>query len=368
MPDDDRLEEIFRTALSRKAEAAPAEGGLASLVRTRFSRRRRRRVAGATVACLAVIAGVTAVVEGGGSDSDGGLPDVIQRPDRPASERIKKPDNWRWESYGGVEVAVPRWDYGTTGQPPCLGMWGPYVGRPGAVETIGCPDPIPPLSRRRPYLWLDSPDPDGVRIYDHHWVTETRTIGGVPITVLTDNAEERRQIFETAHVVDDVDHRGCPIDHPISDDRTLRPEEVDGGLATVGIVWSTSTCRYRLTAEDANPMPHALIASDREGRGSYVHAVRSAPEGTGPDSPEHCLPETAYGDEAVVLILHGERHDQEVFVRYAGCDGHGIDDGTTRRELTGGMLWDLTMATRTPHRLMEISDPSVAALLRPYAY
>ncbi|HYJ69299.1 MAG TPA: hypothetical protein VEX15_16740 [Nocardioidaceae bacterium] len=363
MPEDDRIEEIFRTALSRKAEAAPPERGLARLVRTRLVRRRRRRVAGATVACVAVIAGVMAVVQGSGSDSDRGRPDVVQRPDRPTTESTKKPDNWRWESYGGVEVAVPRWNYGRTGQPPCLmtGAQGPYVGRPGTVETIGCADPIPPLGKRKPYLWFDNPVPTGARTYDHGWVAETRIIGSVPITVFSDDAEERRQIFETARVVDRVDLHGCPINHPISEEPTRRPEPVDGGLETVGIVQSVSICRYHVVDPlSSYRLMHPLIASDRAGVGAFVRTIRSAPEGTGPNSPEHCLLDVAYGDEAIVLILHGERHDQQVFVRYSGCDGHGIDDGTTQRELTGDMLWALTEQRGPP---LAITDSTVADLV-----
>jgi hypothetical protein len=87
--------------------------------------------------------------------------------------------------------------------------------------------------------------------------------------------------------------------------------------------------------------------------------------GEGPDSPEQCAPEAAFGDEAIVLILHGERHDQEVFVRYAGCNRHGIDDGATHRKLTSSMLWGL-MTSRGPHRFLEISDPAVARLMPLY--
>src|SRR5690606_17572859 len=38
------------------------------------------------------------------------------------SERTRSADEeWRWESFGGVEVQVPAdWAYGTTGTPPCL--------------------------------------------------------------------------------------------------------------------------------------------------------------------------------------------------------------------------------------------------------
>jgi hypothetical protein len=368
MPDDERYEDVVRAALGRKADGAPSMHGLADLVRTRLARRRRRRVAGAAAACLAVIASVVAVTQGTGSDDDPGRPDTVHRPDRPAPVRIHKPDGWRWESYGGIEVAVPHWGYGTTGQPPCLMPrdFGPYVGRPGAVRSIGCTEALPALARREPYVWFDSTEPIGVRTYDRGWVTDTRTIGGVRITVLAADAELRRQIFGTAHVVDRIDSYGCPVDHPIAADPhgQLRPYPQDGGLATVGIVRSASVCRYRLIyADSIAPMPRPLIASDRAGLAAFKHTLLSAPEGGGPNSPQHCLPEVAYGDEAIVLIVRGDRHDQEVFVRYAGCDGHGFDDGMTHRELTGDLLWSLTMSTRTPHQLMQISDPAVADLM-----
>jgi hypothetical protein len=68
-----------------------------------------------------------------------------------------------------------------------------------------------------------------------------------------------------------------------------------------------------------------------------------------------------FGDQALVLRVRGNDGEQEVFVRYSGCDGHGFDDGHTRRLLTGAALRPLLAG---PHRPATLNG-SVAELVWP---
>lgn len=343
MPDNDRYAEIFRNALRRRADGAPRGQSLAARARARLARRRRRQVAGATIASVAVIAGVIGIGQLGGGGPDDGGRDVAQDPRRQAAEPPR--DGWRWESYGGIEVAVPDdWGYGVTGHPPCLDpvMAQPYVGRPGVVPSILCPGTLPPLSERMPYLWFDSPEPEGGSDHDGGWTLETRTVDQVKVTVLSDDAELRREILDSARAIDRTDSHGCSVTHPVTDGPGERPSSVDGGLDTVGDVDSISVCRYALGEDRLVDRP--LVSSSRitgTDADDLVDALLAAPAGSGPDTPEQCVASVRHGDEVMVLRLHGGAHSQEVHVRYSGCVENGTDDGATGRELTGSVLRQL---------------------------
>lgn len=352
MPDDDRIEEIFRGALRRKAEGAPPEHGLASRVRARLARRRRRQVAGATVACVAVVAGFVGVAQSG--DPTGRDGSDVAEPDRSDEPAV---DGWRWESYGGVEVQVPEtWGYGTTGTPPCLDVQPavPYVGRPGFVETIGCTQPLPELGRRVPYLWFDTAEAPGVQTYDAGWATETRNVHYMRITVLTDDADLRQRILDSIRVREHGDSYGCAAEDRVIEGPDVRPIPVDGGLETVGDVESISICRYTVSGGVMDPS-HGPLLSSSELTGpaarDLVRDLLAAPEGSGPNDPEHCTRAAAYGDEIILLQVRGSAHDQAAYVRYAGCDGHGTDDGVTPHQLTRPVMRALLTGPHRPSTL-----------------
>jgi hypothetical protein len=71
--------------------------------------------------------------------------DTLSGPAPTASSEVTKPDGWRWESYRGVEVAVPG-DWGTTSTHQRLSQWcveprtdrAPAIGRPGASTMVAC--------------------------------------------------------------------------------------------------------------------------------------------------------------------------------------------------------------------------------------
>ena len=82
-----------------------------------------------------------------------------------------------------------------------------------------------------------------------------------------------------------------------------------------------------------------------------VRAIHAAPEGDGPNSPENCARSVAFGHEAVVLRVETAIGSHEVVVRYSGCDGHGIDDGTTTRTLTSDVLSAVLAGANMPTSL-----------------
>jgi hypothetical protein len=269
---------------------------------------------------------------------------------------------WRWESYGGVEVQVPAdWGYGNSFWPPCVDQPGkPYVGRPGMIPLVHCGGMVvPPLGKRVAYLWFAAPVEAGVRFDDGGWTEETRVVAGVSLTVLTDDAALRARILDSAR----PGIGGCPAEHPITSGPDARPDPGPGGLATVGTVESITLCRYaigRRRRPELSPVLSTSALTGEEAR-AVVLAILAAPEGHGPNSPDDCMPEVAYGDEVLLLTVRGSARTQEVFVRYSGCDGHGIDDGHTHRRLTTEALKPLLSGPHSPTAL----NRSVAELLRP---
>jgi hypothetical protein len=256
------------------------------------------------------------------------------------------------------------WGYGTTSSPPCLvkELRPPYVGRPGAIRAIGCRDPYPVLAYRSSYLWFDAKSRNpaaearaaehgiatgartpGVRPADHGWIEETRSVDGVLVTVLSDDDTLRGRIFASARVIDGLDVNGCTPDHPLAHTPQNRPPAT-GGLATIGSVESISVGRYAIPV-GTNPSfatrRAPLIASSTFtglAAQALVDAITSAPEGSGPNEKD-CL--DSYGQEIMVLTVHGSERDQEVLMRYNGCHFNGTDDGETLRQLTAEIAQSL---------------------------
>lgn len=289
-------------------------------------------------------------------------------PDRgtPADPGQPAAAGWRWESYGGVDVQVPdTWGYGRTGTPPCLAGEGAaeprraYVGRPGPLPAVACAGPtVPPRHERSAYLWFDSPARAGVRAHDHGWVEQTRVVRGLALTVFTDDAALRTRILDSARP---ASGGGCPVEHPVTAAAATRPDAGPGGLATMEPAESITLCRYAFGDRPrpaASPVLSMSRLSGEEAR-AVVRAILAAPEGEGPNEPGNCLPEVAEGDEVLLLIVRDRARAQEVFVRYSGCDGHGIDDGDTHRRLTADALRPLLAGPHRPGGL----NGAVAALV-----
>jgi hypothetical protein len=274
----------------------------------------------------------------------------------PAATQDRLPDGWRWESYAGVEAAVPdSWEHGTTGTPPCLQPKGraPYVGRPGPVESIGCVEQVPKLAHRTSYLWLgDGAARPGVRKHDSGWVEETRVVGGVGLTVFTDDASVRERVLASARVAGRTDSYGCPVDHRVSANKLVTPAAGEV-LPAVSQIRSIIACRYMIERDDRSEPLEPLLSASRLAQPAaqrLVDAILAAPAGSGPNNPSSCLRSYAYGDEVLVLRVAGSAGDREIFLRYSGCDGHGTYDGEGVRRLTSDVLRPLL--DEGPHRMM----------------
>lgn len=334
-------EQTMRDALGQHAGDAPDARGLAQAARRRLVRRRRTRAVGvAAASAVAVVAGV--VLAGGGPATR--TTETPSASDSPVQDADPLPDGWRWESYGGIEVGVPGdWAWGNGDQR--LGQWcvgrdrEPMVGRPGASTAVGCPggrpDPGTLLDNTGPVVAFGYPldRPEGpVQVEGDR---ATLVVGGVLLSVQTEpNLRER--ILATVREVD-VDAKGCPVDDPVATDPSLRPDE-PADVASLTGVTAVTACMYGLaTSGGGTPPASALLSSvglQGQDAASAVAAIADAPVGGGPDSPETCMPEYAYGDDLIVLRISSDAGQTQVHLRYSSCDHNGFDDGVRVRDLT----------------------------------
>jgi hypothetical protein len=82
------------------------------------------------------------------------------------------------------------------------------------------------------------------------WTKETKVLGGVRFTVLTDDDTLRRRIVDSARLLNGSDGSGCTPDHALAQHPEGRPVAADG-LGSVGTVRSVTVCRYRLRTPSA---------------------------------------------------------------------------------------------------------------------
>lgn len=333
---DDPTETLIVRTLTARAGQAPPDGDLLPRVHGRLRRRRARRATGAVVlACLAVAAAVLTVPTVAGD----GAPAIVQE--------AAAPDGWRWEAYESIEVLAPAaWRDGTTESPYCLekatrAELPGEVGRPGIIALVACNPAEAPADKRRPQLWFGTREPVGTQQLDAGWVRETRVLGGVRFTVLSDDAAERSRIVDSARLIDNPGGNGCPADHALSQRPADRPVDA-GGLGSVGTVRSVTICRYNLKylgqPKDPGLLQRPTLFENWQVDGAaataLVGAIKAAPEGSGPpyQQPGRCTDRHPW--KFLILIVDGSKHDQEVVLRVGPCDRSGTDDGTTKRQLT----------------------------------
>jgi hypothetical protein len=281
------------------------------------------------------------------------------------------PPGWRWESYGGVQVGVPG-EFGWGNSSQRLSQWcvgatrsrKPIVGRPDAATAVGCRGMTDkPRSETMVKntgvvvaLGADPAHRDGTVIEGDRL---TVTLGGVDVIVQAPKGL-REQIAGTVHRAP-VDANGCPATHPISTDTGLRPR-TPVALRTLTDVSAVAVCRYAL--DRANTPGHGLLASLRlsgPAGGTAIERIVAAPHGGGPDAPQQCSLDVAWGEEAVVLRVRSAAGDTEVFLRYAGCDHNGFDDGVDERALTAAAT-DMLLAG--PHQQYSgVGGPDKSAVL-----
>lgn len=175
---------------------------------------------------------------------------------------------------------------------------------------------------------------------------------GVDVTIIAEPAL-RRRIAGTVHLVD-VDANGCPTRDPVSASPTSRPAVVQS-VQSLGSVQSVSVCQYPLVigptrrppgtpAPTSEPEPTTYVAPEprliasallngAQARAA-VRGMGTTPKGSGPNRPGNCTDDYQYGEEVIVLRIHHARGESQVYLRYAGCNNHGFDDGSTVHRLT----------------------------------
>ncbi|MER7283607.1 hypothetical protein ABT369_55225 [Dactylosporangium sp. NPDC000244] len=283
------------------------------------------------------------------------------------------PEGWRWESYGGIEIAVPgSWGWANGSQR--LHAWcttrederaQPVVGRPGAVAAIGCPvgdSPNPgTLVRKTGQLvtFDRTTEPPGVRQEGDQTVVLR---DGVMITVNAPQ-ELRQRIVDTIRRVD-VDSYGCPFEHPIGIHPQQRPPKpVD--VASLRDAASVSACKYEVAGGSGSSSPRLVSALRLDGSAAAgaVREIAKAPVGGGPNAPQTCVPEASYGDDAIVLLVRSAADPTEILLRYSGCDHNGFDDGVSVRTLTAAAVAPLVAG---PNVVFNFSGPQEKVqILRP---
>ena len=291
---------------------------------------------------------------------------AIIGPERPAASVPQLPQGWRWESFGGVQVGIPGdWGWGNGMQR--IGQWcvdpyaakPPIVGRPKGSSLMWCgPPQSESLIRntgRIVAFQRTTPSTTG-QIAGDSTSTEGDSLlirrSGVDVTIIAEPGL-RQRIAGTVHVVD-IDANRCPTRDPVSITRTSRPAVVQS-VQSLGEVQAVSVCQYQLVREPMRRPPEtpaprsepepplyvepeprliasALLSGD-EARAA-VSGIRNTPTGSGPNRPWNCIAEAQYGDEIIVLRISRAHGDSQVYLRYAGCNHHGFDDGTTVHRLT----------------------------------
>jgi len=375
----------FERALQLHAHDAPAADGLVERVRARVDRRRRNRRWIGSLLAAAAVAGIVLVA----AWMAGGSPAKRSEPAQPPPA----PDGWKWESSRGVEVLVPgTWGDGMTygracwplgsEQPPIPGK--PHVGRAtdSANDRLICPR----VEDRVSLVWFDDyRAKPGIREHDHGWVEETRVVAGVKVTVFTNDDALHDKVMDSLRPAGDTDVYGCPVHHPVGEHPDTRPS--GGGLATVGHVDAISVCSYTSHQEPGEDLPPLLASSRLTGAAAQkiVDAILAAPEGSGPNgdwedplatqqpaSMEECrkfmdapgkpnYPD--YGYQTLLLIVHGSQRDQQVVVRFSGCNYHGTDDGQVERQLTASVARPLLGVEGPNYPYYGVTTPIVDLLV-----
>jgi len=255
--DERELEEVMRSGLAERAEQAP-ERLTEPFVGRRGRRTRNWLVGGTAAAVAATVIGVS-LLSGTTGGPGPGTGDRTSASDPVAGV----PDDWRAESYGGVQVWMPpSWE---TGAAPFEASWeggavldcrdqpdGPYAGRP-VMQSDMCTtfDPDRQQTPADDFVWVGSVLEPGTVDLGGGYVEETVVVGGVHVTVTTKDADLRSRILGSVEAVT-IDANGCRtgISTP------LKPEGPPEIVAT-----SLSVCLYQ-TDSDGHTV---LVWSDRRG-------------------------------------------------------------------------------------------------------
>jgi hypothetical protein len=338
MDDDTRAEAALRRALTREADAfEPVD------LTPRTGARRRRWLLPVAAAAASVL------VVGGGLVATG----VIDVGDDPVTA-VAGDGSTRTVWWRNVAVDVPTsWQDGAEPGPAwCAGggatASGPYVARESgfaAVEAIACPPPsderpvgfgTAPQDLWQPHVsFVDVAGPgalaEGEQTFDGWTVAVQSVSSEVQVHVWSDAAthDVGRAVLESARTFE-VDPNGCDTRSPAQSAEQVRPDPSD--VTQVDDVESVAVCQYDRTRGAGVGLMASRLLTDADAD-ALLDAIRTAPEGGGPDDPASCTSDHE-GDTAIVTRLLHEGGSTDLFVYYDWCFGNGYDDGTTRRALT----------------------------------
>jgi hypothetical protein len=344
----DRAEQAFRDALARRADdldPRPLDPPV----------RRRRPLLPVLAAAAAVVllaVAVTWAVDNRRGSEGTRSPDAAD-----VSDDAAPADGTRTVGFLDVEVEVPaswgdeyaptdQWCVTSDGNRPTRADFptAPYVARDASSmpsTLVGCPEsdapaPFPPVPSRfwaphvqlLPATYTDAED--GTATYEG-WTLTTRRVGSVVVQVLTDGDAQVADAIIASARVRDTDDNGCSTQSSITAAEFVRPEPFD--VTDVETVDEIAVCLY----SRGSFSPAGLVGS-RTIRGAAAQAeldaIKAAPAGGGPDTPETCSPDL-YGDQGIVLRLRDQGEALgDLHVYFDWCFGNGFDDGTTRRALT----------------------------------
>ncbi|HEY1117321.1 MAG TPA: hypothetical protein VGE43_06430 [Acidimicrobiales bacterium] len=310
-------------------------------------------VAAAAVAVILVATG--AAIAAGLRDSPGKAPPH----DSPAATTPGFDGPTRQVSWRGVAVDVPAdwpdgrapgpdWCASDDGRGGSLYPSHPYVAidRSYAMTlSIGCPEDsaapdvfgAAPERLWAPHLAFELPVgdlPDGTLTHQG-WTFSTRTVAGVRVTLLADaaTADLVDPILDSIRPVD-TDAHGCDSTSLVQAEEFVRPEPAFD-VTDVDRVDAISVCQYDRGSGTSAPGLLGSRLIEGSAAQELLDAIRTAPAGGGPDAPQHCVHDM-YGDTALTIRLHSGGTTRDLYAYYEWCFGNGIDDGTTRRELTRG--------------------------------
>jgi hypothetical protein len=352
---DERAERAFRDALTSHAETFEP----ASLEAPGSRSRRRWLPALVAAAVLALVSG-TALAAGVLHDDDDRDGTHLAGKDDLAVGTLPAADaGWRWVSWRNVAVQVPEdWAYGVEPSE----AWCVYDGQGGASTPrrpyvaldstgmvsgdVGCigesPDHHPavfgPVDSKywAPHLAFGlgsdgNRDRGGVTTF-REWSLTEKTVGDVQLRLLTnsDTATLTGRILDSATQFE-TDQNGCDATSPVQAERFVRPSppfDVD----TVDAVDSISVCLYRRSGTEQPGLSSSRLITGADAD-ALLAAIKDAPTGGGPDTPENCL-HNMYGDTGLAVRLHTGDGTRDLYAYVDWCFGNGLDDGTNRRELT----------------------------------
>ena len=329
---DDRAERAFRDGLRQHADEPDFEP--LKLDPGKTSRRRWPRwlpIAAAIVLVAAVAVPLVLNLRTTGGITAAAPAEADATADRGSS--AAPTPGWRWESYRVLSYQVPTsWGYDwapttdwCTGR-PVSSQYGAFVDiapETRAVAMILCPRDIP-AEQLRMFVSVRAVDaPDRGWDLPSGWKVASTDLAGYRLEVVhpDDEARVAQEVVASVRPLGDVDANGC------SAVSTIRTKEQPGRQPAITDPDRVSLCQFDLAKEPGLLASKPLTGSEAT---QVTKALASAPRGSGPD--ESCR---ATGDTAVLARLWQGTAVQDVFVRYSGCTGNGIFDGTGSRELTG---------------------------------